>query len=42
MIRMSSGMSSVSVVVDENNDRSTGGIAFFMLVATSSLTVLAW
>jgi hypothetical protein len=37
MMRISSGISSVSVVVDENNDLSTGGIADLRLSVTSSL-----
>jgi hypothetical protein len=42
MIRMRSGMSSVSVVVAENRLRRIGGIAFFSAVETSSLSVRVW
>jgi hypothetical protein len=42
MIRMRSGMSSVSVVVAENRLRRIGGTAFFSAVETSSLSVRVW
>lgn len=42
MIRMRSGISSVSVDVAENKLRRIGGIAFFSAVETSSLSVRVW
>jgi len=42
MIRIKRGMSSVSAVVGEKSERKTAGMAFFMVVATSSFTVRAW
>jgi hypothetical protein len=42
MIRINRGISSVSAVVEENSERNAAGMPFFMVVATSSLTVRAW